>query len=78
MDLYDQATETEELFRSHALAAQAARAPKVGDWERLSAKWCAGSHCGARIPDERRRAMPGVQLCAECQAEKEQRERQRR
>jgi phage/conjugal plasmid C-4 type zinc finger TraR family protein len=78
MDVFDRATEAEELFRSQAIAAQAKKAPKAGNWDRLSARWCAGAHCGARIPDERRRAIPGVQLCAECQTEKEKRERQRR
>jgi phage/conjugal plasmid C-4 type zinc finger TraR family protein len=34
---------------------------------RESAKWCAGVGCGERIPDERRKAVPGVQLCVECQ-----------
>lgn len=35
---------------------------------RESAKWCAAPGCGQRIPDARRRAVPGVQLCIECQA----------
>lgn len=35
------------------------------NWEALSAKWC--ERCGKRIPDERRRAEPGVQHCHECQ-----------
>ncbi len=78
MDIFDHATEAEELFRAQALEAQAKKAPKAGDWDRLSAKWCKGARCGARIPDERRRAIPGIDLCAECQEEKEQRERQRR
>lgn len=34
---------------------------------RESAKWCAAPGCGQRIPDARRRAVPGVQLCIECQ-----------
>lgn len=32
-----------------------------------SAKWCAGPGCGQRIPDARRKAVPGVQFCVECQ-----------
>lgn len=35
------------------------------NWEALSAKWC--ERCGKRIPDERRRAHPGVEHCDECQ-----------
>ncbi len=35
---------------------------------RPAAKWCTGTGCGERIPDERRAAVPGVQFCAECQA----------
>ncbi|HEU0283264.1 MAG TPA: TraR/DksA C4-type zinc finger protein [Gallionella sp.] len=35
--------------------------------ERPSAKWCAAPGCGDRIPDARRKAVPGVQFCVECQ-----------
>ncbi len=77
-DIFDRASEVEDRFREDALAAQARKAPLRGDWKMLSAKWCEGPHCGDRIPDERRRAIPGVRLCAECQTEKEKRERQRR
>lgn len=35
--------------------------------ERPSAKWCEGAGCGERIPEARRKAVPGVQLCVECQ-----------
>lgn len=66
-DIYDQATEAEERDRAQALADQAANAPPAGDWRKLSKKWCEGAGCGARIPDERRRAVPGVELCVECQ-----------
>jgi len=34
---------------------------------RPSAKWCIAPGCGERIPDARRPAVPGVQLCVECQ-----------
>ena len=34
---------------------------------RESAKWCTGPGCGERIPDARRQAVPGVQLCVGCQ-----------
>ncbi len=68
-DIYDQATAAEEQYRAQALAEQAAKmlAP-AGDWRELSAKWCEGGGCGERIPDERRRAVPGVRFCVECQS----------
>jgi phage/conjugal plasmid C-4 type zinc finger TraR family protein len=34
---------------------------------RESAKWCKEPGCGARIPEARRKLVPGVQLCVECQ-----------
>jgi phage/conjugal plasmid C-4 type zinc finger TraR family protein len=42
---------------------------------RPSAKWCEAPGCGERIPDARRKAVPGVQFCKECQelAEKQTR-----
>lgn len=39
--------------------------PDPAKWEQLSKKWCAG--CGLRILDARRKAVPGVQLCTDCQ-----------
>ena len=35
--------------------------------ERKSAKWCEAPGCGVRIPEARRKAVPGVQLCLGCQ-----------
>ena len=32
-----------------------------------SAKWCTAPGCGERIPEDRRKAVPGVQMCIECQ-----------
>lgn len=76
-DIYDQATAAEEQYRAQALAEQRARAPTpetlLGDWRKLSAKWCEGGGCGERIPDERRRAVPGVRFCVECQSVLERR-----
>lgn len=40
-----------------------------------SATHCNDRHCGIRIPAARRKAMPGVQFCAECQARQEQQQR---
>lgn len=42
---------------------------------RPSAKWCTGRGCGERIPEARRRAIPGVQLCLGCQKLSEERKR---
>jgi len=69
-DAADQASEEEELFRMEALRRQADKRP-AGE----SLKWCLGLGCGDRIPEERRRAIPGVRLCMACQLrlEKEQR-----
>ncbi len=84
-DIYDQATEAEERHRADAIANQAARSglnvgPTLdkGRWQLLSAKWCEALACGARIPDERRRAVPGVRFCVECQVRKEKEKRQGR
>jgi phage/conjugal plasmid C-4 type zinc finger TraR family protein len=68
-DLLDQAQILEEAEREAAMAEQLAKTRRVhpADWDRAGAKWCEGAHCGVRIPDARRRAVPGVKLCAECQ-----------
>lgn len=42
-----------------------------------SAKWCKGAGCGERIPDARRKAMPGVQFCIECQELEDKKKRGR-
>ncbi|MDR2187004.1 MAG: TraR/DksA C4-type zinc finger protein [Azonexus sp.] len=61
-DEADRASEREEAFRVGALAAQARRSSHVGE----SAEDCAV--CDEPIPEARRRALPGVQTCIECQA----------
>ncbi|MCL2345151.1 MAG: TraR/DksA C4-type zinc finger protein [Desulfobulbus sp.] len=66
-DEADRAGVREEEMRADALAAQARRAA-AGRGE-TSARRCAV--CAERIPAERRRALPGVQTCVECQAELE-------
>ena len=65
MDEFDRATEREEQMRAAALAAQARRAGLAGKTPADSASCCA--ECGEAIPEPRRRALPGVQLCVECQ-----------
>ena len=74
-DIFDRATEREEQMREAAIEEQQRRA-HLGDpaqWESLSAKWCEGEACGARIPDARRKALPGVRLCVDCAAAEERR-----
>lgn len=55
-----QALELEEYERNQANAIM----PKP---TRASAKWCEGKGCGERIPEARRKAVPGVQFCVACQ-----------
>lgn len=55
-----QALELEDYERNQARAIQPASAL-------LSAEWCGSACCGERIPDARREAVPGVQLCVGCQ-----------
>jgi phage/conjugal plasmid C-4 type zinc finger TraR family protein len=77
MDPADRAAEAEERYRDAALARVLIQTP-AGDWEKSSAKWCTDAACGQRIPDERRRAIPGVEFCVECQERHEQEERRSR
>lgn len=69
MDIYDRATEQEERFRAQALAVHAAMRPQGA-----SARHCQAPDCGVEIPEQRRRALPGVQLCIDC-ATREEKER---
>lgn len=65
-DDVDRAQAREEEFRQDALAERARRTqPAAGD----SALCCV--QCGQEIPDGRRQAVPGVQLCIECQRDEE-------
>lgn len=66
MDIFDRASEQEQRFRDQALAAQAARVPRGA-----SAVCCQAPDCGVPIPQARRDALPGVQLCVDCQDLKE-------
>ena len=63
----DRAQEREEEMRSDALAELARRAE--GRPLLASAKVC--QECGEGIPVGRRIAVPGVQLCIECQKDVE-------
>jgi phage/conjugal plasmid C-4 type zinc finger TraR family protein len=73
MDFVDIAGKEEERFRAESLKRALRPQASSEDWDALSAKWCNDARCGQRIPDARRKAIPGVQRCVECQAEQERR-----
>lgn len=68
-DVYDRATEREEIARQDAVDEQRRRAGLEGKTIDDSAVECAV--CEQAIPELRRQALPGVQTCVECQAELE-------
>jgi phage/conjugal plasmid C-4 type zinc finger TraR family protein len=72
-DEIDRASEREAWFRDRALREQRERAgfAEQTDWERRSVKWCVEPACGERIPDARRKSLPGVQRCVACQGARE-------
>lgn len=67
-----------------------AQARELAEWEQNqrnaimtlplvpSAKYCTDPTCGDEISEARRKAVPGVLFCAECQARREQLQRMRR
>jgi len=59
------------MFLRQALEAQRRKAAapdaRPEDWRVMSAEACEASDCGEPIPERRRRAVPGVRLCIECQ-----------
>ena len=68
-DEFDQAALVELQFRDDALRKQA-RSHPIGDparWQATSATHCLKDECGVAIPEERRKALPGVMFCVECQ-----------
>lgn len=76
-DIADDAALAEEMHRAKAIE-EARRQISGSPWQTSSAMFCGerdqgceGCGCGERIPDERRRAIPGVKLCVECQTMKE-------
>lgn len=69
-DEVDRAQQREEEFREDALQAQQRRAGLTGAGRyAVSVRTC--GVCGEKIPINRRRAMPGVQTCIDCQQELE-------
>lgn len=68
-DVFDRATEHEETMREDAIAEQARRDPSRGKTYMDSAREC--RVCDEPIPEKRRRAVPGVQTCVDCQTDLE-------
>lgn len=58
------------------LALQQHRQLHAIDPNAESAEWC--DECGNEIPEDRRKAVPGVTLCIECAREQEIKEKQGR
>lgn len=74
-DLVDRANEHADMLLRHALEEQRLKSAVAGghlgaqaDWHVLSALECEAPHCGEPIPDDRRRLLPGVRLCVDCQS----------
>jgi phage/conjugal plasmid C-4 type zinc finger TraR family protein len=72
-DFVDRATDRADVFLRQCLEEQRRTAAlgDEGDWQRLSAEHCVNVHCGDPIPEQRRRALPGVRLCLECAVDRE-------
>ena len=73
-DVADLANEHAEMMLRQALEAQRLKSalatghlPDRADWHVMSAADCEGPRCGEPIPDDRRRLVPGVRLCVDCQ-----------
>ena len=64
-DICDRAAEREELFRRAALVAHKGRFAVTGTMVEGSAQYC--RVCEEPIPEARRRALPGVETCVDCQ-----------
>lgn len=64
-DQFDLAQELDAHYRQQALLHHQTRLRQQGD----SRTHCL--ECSDEIPEKRREAMPGCQLCAECQETKE-------
>lgn len=70
----DRASKREEEFLSDALAEQRRRAGLEGKTVADSAEYC--EECEEPIPQKRREAYPGTQLCANCKRLEELRGKQ--
>lgn len=69
MDLFDQAQVTDAQFRAMSIDAVKRRAAQQRIYPELISLNCAW--CGEEIPEARREAEPGCDLCITCQNEKE-------
>ena len=66
MDDVDRATKRTKELVDDGLAQVRRKMPRG-----KSAKFCQEPSCGERIPAARRKAVPGVQLCIDCQSRAE-------
>lgn len=64
-DPIDRGCEREDELRADAIAEQRRRAGIDGKTFADSAEFC--EPCGEPIPEARRRAVPGVKTCIDCQ-----------
>jgi phage/conjugal plasmid C-4 type zinc finger TraR family protein len=72
MEVTDFASKLEAIHNESALAAHLAQQEVLTG---PSAEFCQGADCDMPIPEDRRQAMPGVQLCTKCQKHREKRSR---
>jgi phage/conjugal plasmid C-4 type zinc finger TraR family protein len=70
-DDIDRANERMQEMLADALRDQARRTGWAGKTAADSAHWCQADDCDAEIPEARRAAIPGCQLCVACQAQLE-------
>lgn len=68
MQVSDYATLLEAIHNGSALATHLAQRKILTG---PSAEFCQVEDCAMSIPDERRRAIPGIQFCTQCQTRRE-------
>lgn len=73
MDIFDKAQETDAQFRAMSIDA----VKRLAAQQRYASAYVC-SWCGEEIPEARRQAVPGCELCAPCQSQKEHLKEQRR
>lgn len=66
MDIFDQAQEADAQFNRMSIDA----IKRLAASQRYESSYLCG-WCGEAIPEARRLAVPGCELCARCQGEKE-------
>lgn len=66
MDIFDKAQETDAQFRAMSIDAVKRLAAQKRYASAFECGWC-----GEDIPEQRRLAVPGCELCAPCQSQKE-------